>query len=167
MNPGRDDRHRRCIELWDRHAGRLLLYASALLADRSVAEDVLQGVFARLWERGQLPDPGFEAAYLFQAVRNEALNARRTRTREGRRVLLEPASEDPRERAELAELARRIEAALRTLPPDEQEAIALRVWGELSGPDAAGVAGVSEKALEHRYYRGLAALKEILGVAHE
>ena len=43
------------------------------------------------------------------------------------------------------------------------EAVVLKIWGDLSMPEAAAVAGVSEKTFEHRYYRGLAALKEKLG----
>jgi DNA-directed RNA polymerase specialized sigma24 family protein len=39
----------------------------------------------------------------------------------------------------------------------------LKIWGDLSMPEAAAVLGVSEKTFEHRYYRGLAALKEKLG----
>lgn len=42
----------------------------------------------------------------FRGYRNEALNARRTRTCKARRVLLEPSAEDPRERPDPAELAR-------------------------------------------------------------
>jgi RNA polymerase sigma-70 factor (ECF subfamily) len=148
--------------LWRRHADRLLLYAASLLADRAGAEDVLQNVFVRLIAAP--PDLESDRGYLFRAVRNEALNA--LRSRRLARSISTPyfaAPADPVEAAEQADFGRRAESALRGLPEEEREAVVLKIWSDLSFPEAAEVTGVSEKTFEHRYYRGLAALKEILG----
>jgi RNA polymerase sigma-70 factor (ECF subfamily) len=155
-----------CEELWRRHADRLLLYAAALLADRPAAEDVLQNVFVRLLAAGGPPEVDSPASYLFRAVRNEALNALRSRRPRGPVRLFETGP-DPLETAERAEWGRRVEAVLGALEGDEREAVVLKIWGDLSFSEGAAVAGVSEKAFEHRYYRGLAALKEKLGGSHE
>jgi len=154
-----------CEELWRRHADRLLLYATTLLGDRAAAEDALQNVFVRLLAADALPDVDSPGPYLFRAVRNESLNALRSR-RAGPVRLFETAA-DPRDTAERADWARRVENLLPVLPDEEREAVVLKIWGDLSIPEAAAVAGVSEKAFEHRYYRGLAALKEKLGDSHE
>lgn len=155
----------RCERLWRRHADRLLLYAASVLSDRAAAEDTLQNVFVRLIAAPEPPDLESEAAYLFRAVRNEALNALRARQASARRPapLFEVYADDPRRAAELADTGRKVEAVLAKLPLDEREAVLLKVWGDLSFPEAAAVSGLSEKAFEHRYYRGLAALKEELG----
>ncbi|HZE97864.1 MAG TPA: RNA polymerase sigma factor [Planctomycetota bacterium] len=153
-----------CEQLWRRHADRLLLYATTVLSDRAAAEDVLQNVFVRLIAAPP-EDIDSEAGYLFRAVRNEALNSIRSRRLAGRvqSPLFDEVVEDPRRTAELAERGRQVEKVLLRLSPEEREAVVLKIWGDFSIPEAAAVAGVTEKTFEHRYYRGLAALKEKLG----
>ena len=158
----------RCEQLWRRHADRLLLYAASLLSDRAAAEDVLQNVFVRLIAAGPPAEIESDRGYLFRAVRNEALNALRSR-RLARSVSTPffAAPDDPLDAAEKADFGRRAEAALRGIPAEEREAVVLKIWSDLSFPDAAAVTGVSEKTFEHRYYRGLAALKDVLGERHD
>lgn len=159
----------RVENLWSEYSDRLLLFATSLVGDSAAAEDVLQGVFTRLLSGGSVPDGESESTYLFRAVRNEALNSLRSRRRfaKARQHLFDLTPLDPRSEAELAELRTRVEAVLETLPEEQREAVVLRVWGELSIPEGAAVAGVSEKTFEHRYYRGLAALEGKLGGIHE
>jgi RNA polymerase sigma factor (sigma-70 family) len=154
----------RCEQLWRRHADRLLLYATTLLSDRAAAEDALQNVFVRLMASPP-EEIDSESGYLFRAVRNEALNSLRSRRLAARvfSPLFDDVAEAPRESAELKERGRQVEQVLLRLDAQEREAVVLKIWGDLSIPEAAAVAGVSEKTFEHRYYRGLAALKEKLG----
>jgi RNA polymerase sigma-70 factor (ECF subfamily) len=154
----------RCEQLWRRHADRLLLYATTVLSDRSAAEDVLQNVFVRLMASPP-EEIDSESGYLFRAVRNEALNSIRSRRLAARAFspLFDDVAEDPRESVELKERGKQVEQVLLRLSSEEREAVVLKIWGDLSMPEAAAVAGVSEKTFEHRYYRGLAALKEKLG----
>jgi len=155
--------------LWQDHAGGLLSYAVALMGDLAAAEDVLQSVFARLLEKGLPSTVESERAYLCRAIRNEALNALRgERRREDRHdSFLRLPPQDPREEAELVELRRRIESAVGALPEDQREAVVLKIWENLSFPEIASVVAVSEDAAEHRYYRGLDALKKKLEPSHE
>jgi RNA polymerase sigma-70 factor (ECF subfamily) len=150
--------------LWRRYAGGLLSYAVTLVGDRAAAEDVLQSVFARLLEQGVPSVVESERSYLCRSVRNEALNVlrgdRRRRDRHDSFLRLPP--EDPRDQAELAEIRRRIEDAVAALPADQREAVVLKTWGDLSFPEIAAVVGISEDAAEHRYYRGIDALKKTL-----
>ena len=154
----------RCEQLWRRHADRLLLYATTVLSDRAAAEDALQNVFVRLMASPP-EEIDSESGYLFRAVRNEALNSIRSRRLAARAFspLFDDVAEDPRTSAELRERGRQVEQVLLRLGDEEREAVVLKIWGDLSIPEAAAVAGVSEKTFEHRYYRGLAALKEKLG----
>lgn len=154
----------RCEQLWRRHADRLLLYATTVLSDRAAAEDVLQNVFVRLMASPP-EDLDSESGYLFRAVRNEALNSIRSRRLAARAFspLFDDVAEDPRTSAELRERGRQVEQVLLRLSAEEREAVVLKIWGDLSMAEAAAVAGVTEKTFEHRYYRGLAALKEKLG----
>lgn len=160
---------RRYTQLWERHIDRLVFYATTLLRDRSAAEDVVQGVFTRLLSGAALPDEPTEAAYLFRAVRNAAANEMRSRMRAEKafRSLFVFSAPDPLQAAELMEFSRQIESALDLLADEEREAVALKIWGEISFSQAADVIGVSEKTFEHRYYSGLDALKNRLGVPHD
>jgi RNA polymerase sigma factor (sigma-70 family) len=169
METGMSLMTQRLEELWRRHVDRLLLYATATLSERSAAEDVLQTVFVRLLSLRAFPESGSEATYLYRAVRNEALTQLRTRRRSKKALesMIEAPSEDPREAAELRDLGRKIESTLLDLPAEEREAVVLKIWADLSFPEASSVMGVSEKTFEHRYYRGLETMKERLGVQHE
>lgn len=158
-----------CGELWRRHADSLLLYATTITGDRAAAEDVLQNVFVRLLA-GACPSAlESESAYLFRAVRNEALNMLRSRRAAARAFerLFDAPLHDPGDTRDTAEFAREVAGVLMDLPREEREAVVLKIWSDLSFPDAAAVAGIPEKTLEHRYYRGLASLKQKLGARHE
>ena len=159
-----------CERLWRRHADRLLLYAASLLSDRTAAEDILQNVFVRLMATEETPVMASEGAFLFRAVRNESLNALRSRRTAARHLdapLFDTPAKDPRDTAELAEVGCQVESVLRELPVEEREAVVLKIWSDLSFPEAADVSRTSEKTFEHRYYRGLAVLKKKLGGIHE
>jgi RNA polymerase sigma factor (sigma-70 family) len=155
--------------LWEAHADALLLYATTLLSDRVGAEDVLQVVFLRLSAMALLPAPTVEASYLFKAVRNEALNTLRTRRRA--QQAYERLFQVRATNGHLAPLPEDrsvdLQRALFEIPREQREAVVLKIWGDLSFEAAASVAGVSEKTFEHRYYRGLAALKNELDGTYE
>ena len=159
-----------CEQLWRKHADALLLYATAILSDRNQAEDVLQVVFSRILTLEALPSTSSEAAYLFRAVRNEALNLLRAKGRAERMYhrLLEMIKglivEGP---SPLEDRSIEIQNALFEIPREQREAVVLKIWGDLSFQEAASMLGVSEKTIEHRYYRGLAALKDEMDGRYE
>src|SRR5918992_5194257 len=65
--------------LFRQHYGTLATFALRYLRDRSVAEELVQDLFADLWARRATwtPRAGSERAYLLTAVRNRALNLRK------------------------------------------------------------------------------------------
>jgi RNA polymerase sigma-70 factor (ECF subfamily) len=168
MEPALAPHEAACERLWKEHGRRLFLLASALLHDPDAARDVLQSVFLRLLKAQVLPSWENSRAFLFGSVRNEALDVLRARRRffRLRRRLHEPAlvvpTTSPADQAELEDWRRRVEGALARLSEDYREAVILRIWGELSFSEAAAVVGVTEKAFEHRYHRGLDALGKLL-----
>ncbi len=151
-----------CERLWREYADRLVLYAASILGDRGAGEDVVQTFFVRL-----LTAPGIidsEAGFLFRSVRNEALDAMRSsrRASRAREHLFDLRSADPRDEAELAEFRSNVEHELDALPPEQREAVVLKIWGELTFPEIAAILGATEKAVEHRYYRALELLESRL-----
>jgi RNA polymerase sigma-70 factor (ECF subfamily) len=158
-----------CERLWKEHADTLLLYATTIVTERELAEDVLQIVFARLLGMTSLPPLESEASYLYQAVRNEAISALRSRRRmEGTyQRLLERLATDDAFRSGGEDRSPELESALFEIPREQREAIVLKVWGDLTFEEAAAVMGISAKTFEHRYYRGLATLKDELEGRYE
>ena len=148
--------------LWREFASRLILYAASILADRAAAEDAVHAVFLRLLRAPGIPDS--EAGFLFRAVRNESLDTLRSvrRASRAREHLFDARASDPRDEAELAEFRARVEAQLAALPDEQREVVVLKIWGDLTFPDIAAVLGTTEKTVEHRYYRALAALESRL-----
>jgi RNA polymerase sigma-70 factor, ECF subfamily len=142
--------------LYERHGRALLGYACAFLSDPSEAEDVLHQVFLELL-RGPvktIASPG----YLFRAVRNRVLNHIRGRWRE---VTLDEEAQWLESPSGSTETALALQSALRVLPEEQREVIALRVWGQLTFEEIAGVVGVSPNTAASRYRYGLAKLTEV------
>jgi len=120
--------------LYDRHCRLLFTLILRILKDRGEAEDVLQEVFVRVWDRADGYDPslGAPAAWLARISRNRAID--RLRARAVRADLSvatsDPAlpspdltpSSDPEGLAVTSEQRRAIAAALATLP-DNQRAL--------------------------------------------
>lgn len=68
-------------ELYDEAWDGLLAIAAAIVQSRDIAEDVVQGVMFRVWQRGDALDPHVNLAdYLVTAVRNASLSALRDDT---------------------------------------------------------------------------------------
>jgi RNA polymerase sigma-70 factor (ECF subfamily) len=148
----------RIRSLYEQHGSVLLGYVVSLLQDRSASEDVLHQVFVKLLQ-GRVVIEGEPLHYLFRAVRNAALNHRRRHSRE---VELAPdghwlASPPGAEETGLA-----LQSALTALPVEQREIVVLRVWGQMTFEEAAGVLEISPNTAASRYRYGLAKLKERL-----
>ena len=143
--------------LYELHGRALLAYACAFLRDPSDAEDVVHQVFLRLL-RGETTVAVISAGYLFHAVRNGALNHLRGRSRE---VELEGDGQWLESPSGSKETALALQSALRALPDEQREVIVLRVWGQLTFEEIAGVVDIPANTAASRYRYGFAKLKGI------
>src|SRR4051812_36068242 len=109
------------------HAPSALAAAEAILRDRVAAEEVVQDVFADLWERPERwdPDRGALAGYIRLLARSRALDQwrhRSVRVAAARRLaadlreLTAAPEHGPEERALRRETTERPGSALRTVP---------------------------------------------------
>jgi RNA polymerase sigma-70 factor (ECF subfamily) len=157
--------HDEIARLYDRYASGLYRYALMVLADHALAEDAVQQVFSRLLSsrvarRVEVPDH-----YLRRAVRHECLtllrhtNSRPTE-RSDDRPLLETAAgvADPVDQVERLSL----EAALRELPVDQREVIALKVYEGLTFKEIAELTGAPLNTVASRYRYALDKLRTAL-----
>jgi RNA polymerase sigma-70 factor (ECF subfamily) len=150
--------------IWlDEHGPAMILLARQWAPARADAEDVVQEAFVRFWRsRDRVDDP---IAYLYGCVKRCALDWRRSGRRRQRReeaaarseadsLLIAPVEEDERRTA--------IEAALRSLPPNQAEVLVMKIWGGLSFPQIAAVLGIPANTAASRYRYALARLREQL-----
>ncbi len=152
-------------ECYEQLAPRLLLFARQWASSAADAEDVVQVAFVRFWQRH--PDAAAEhIPLLYAAVRSAALDAIRSGERRARRELAFGGSDgadgayfDPA--PEQREEAGIVQAALGRLPPEQREAVVLRVWGELTFAEIGTALGVSLHTAAARYRYGLEALRRV------
>lgn len=159
--------------LVDTYFEALVRFAFYLLGSLDWAQDVVQDVFVRVWEYPDAFAPTHSLKqYLYAAVRNHALNARkyeavRSRHQEAVQAAAKgesslAATPSP-ENAVLQEAT--IQAALRQLSDRRQEAVRLRIEQQLTHAEIGEILGVSTAAAERLVQRALEELREILRVS--
>jgi len=142
----------------------LVRLAALLVRDRGTAEDVVQDSFVAMhanWRR--LRDRGSAAGYLRQCVVNRSRSVLRHRAVAERHASqplpnMPSAEEVAFERIERSAVI----AALLRLAPRQREAIVLRYYADLSGPQIASVMGISLGAVKCHTSRALSALRDML-----
>ncbi len=154
-------------EWFDAYGPRLLLCARQWTRSLADAEDVVQEAFVRYW-RHQRDLPGDPQALLITSVRRAALDLARREDRraareekadgglEDREPVFEPLPGDGDERRQ------EIEAALRQLPDEQREVLALKIWHELTFEQIGETLGISPNTAASRYRYALAALRKEL-----
>jgi RNA polymerase sigma-70 factor (ECF subfamily) len=150
--------------LVDEHAAALVLYARQWCP---APEDVVQEAFVKLAAQRRMPDQ--VAAWLHRVVRNGALSAaraaRRRRRHEAEAAARTPGWFVPSPAARLD--AQAAEAALRTLAPEEREAVVAHLWGGLTFEQIGELTGVSSSTAHRRYLAALEMLRNKLRVSCE
>ena len=147
-----------CERLYEDKAGHLVLYARALGLSFSEAEDVVQETFSALLNLEESPEQ--PEHYVFRALRNRALNYRRSLWR---RVAREVESLRWFEKSE-GESAEEFEAmrCLSKLPPEQREVIVLKIWSEYTFEQIADLMEISPNTVAGRYRYGLEKLRKCL-----
>jgi RNA polymerase sigma-70 factor (ECF subfamily) len=137
-------------ELYERHWDDAFRAAHDVLRDASLAEDVTQEVFLRLWSgSGYDAGRGPVEPYVRLLARSRALDLwRRARARERMRDRLAcgareaRAAEDP-EHALLSAAERELaRVAVRRLPPEQRQAVGLAYWADMTAQEAASAQGI-------------------------
>lgn len=151
--------------LYGAHRLPLVRMAILLVDDLASAEDVVQDAFIGLHRNShKIRDPEAALGYLRTAVVNGARSMlRRRRTvRKHLRAVEPAATESPDSELLLIEDHREVLAAVRTLPPRQQEVLVLRYWSELSEAEIAHALGISRGAVKSQASRAIDKLETIL-----
>lgn len=143
------------------HYEKLAIFAYRILHDRDEAEDAVQNVFLRVWERRDQSALNEPASYLYTAVRNQALmHVRRTQRWRA------PADEDALDKltvdtdvSDAADLAQAMERAVKALPEKTRLVYSMSREQHLSYAVIAQTLGISVKTVESQMARALRNLR--------
>ena len=153
-------------EAYRRHAGAVFALARRLLAEGSLAEEIVQEVFLRLWNNPDRFDPerGSLRSYLLAQAHGRAVDLLRSETsrrrREEREVrrTAEAGYDVELEVWDLA-VADHVKEALATLPIEERRAIELAYFGGHTYREVAALLGQPEGTVKSRIRAGLRRLR--------
>jgi len=156
-------------EAYRRHSGPAYMLARRLLADEQLAQEVLQEVFLRLWNRPERFDPerGSLRSYLLAQTHGRSVDLIRSessrRKREEREARKAPASYEGVE-GQVIDLtvAEHVKGVVAGLPPDERQAIELAYFGGHTYRQVAEMLDAPEGTVKSRIRSGLRRMRELL-----
>jgi RNA polymerase sigma-70 factor (ECF subfamily) len=144
--------------LFEEQATKLVLYGRALGLSHSESEDILQEVFVALIKRDSPPEqPTF---YCLRAVRNRALNHRRTLWRRIQREM--EASRWFETNPDETEQEREAIRCLAKLPVEQREVIVLKIWHGYTYEEIGRLLEISPHTVAGRYRYGLEKMRTVL-----
>ena len=150
------------------HFKRLHAYAFTILRDEIQAEEMVQQVFFKLWERNEnLSLTGSVSAYLYRAVHNESLNyLKHQKVRSNHQLhvaySMKNEVEHPAKRVITGELEKKIHTALNELPEQCRTIFQMSRFDELKYREIADKLGISVKTVENQMGKALKLLREKL-----
>ena len=154
--------------LYSEHARGLYSFLAYRTGDNTLAEDLVGDTFVRVLKARRRFDPrkGSEKAWIYSIAMNLLRDAARRRQTEGRAleqaVPVGPHGYSPHE---LIETRDELRHAIEKLPPEEQDAIALRFGGDLNGPEIAEIMDLSVANVQQILSRSLRRLRAALDAA--
>jgi RNA polymerase sigma-70 factor (ECF subfamily) len=159
-------------EAYRRHAGSVYALARRLLADGTLAEEVVQEVFLRLWDHPDRFDParGSLRSFLLAGCHGRAVDlirsesSRRARESREHRERAEAGYDIEHEVLDLV-VADSVRVALATLPAEERAAIELAYFGGHTYREVAVELGEPEGTVKSRIRAGLRRLRTNLADA--
>ena len=155
-----------CRQLVERHLGRIVAFAGRVLGDRTMAEDVAQDVFLRLWSHAQRWQPSGArlTTWLHRIALNLCLDWLARRRETPLDEVEEPVDPQPHATVLLQEqhLSFQVGKAVAELPDSQRIAITLCYYQGLPNREAAQMLEISVEALESLLARGRRTLKSRL-----
>ncbi len=152
-------------QMFKSHYKVLHAYASVMLRDEDTAEEIVQSMFLKFWEKRSLLNVQTSIkAYLYKCVHNDSLNYLKHQTIKTKyqdyavhsmNDHYEPASS----KVELTELETRLQEALKELPEQCRTIFQMSRFEELKYREIADQLGLSVKTIENQMGKALRILR--------
>ncbi|MPZ14559.1 MAG: sigma-70 family RNA polymerase sigma factor [Chloroflexi bacterium] len=160
-------------EVYHRHVRQVYSLVNRILRDGSLAEDVTQDVFLKLWNQpgSYDPDRGGLGSWLLSVAHNRAIDLLRQRPRREEpleteiRAPLDRAddrSRDPGQSAEQQALAEAVRRALARIPPLQRQAIEMAFFEGKTHVEISGELGEPLGTAKTRIRLGMQKLRALL-----
>ena len=152
-------------ELFKSHFKRLFAYAITILKNDAVAEEVVQNVFFKMWEKkGMVEIQTSVTAYLYRAVYNESLNyIKHQKVKASYQAHAatfgESSDTHATSRVQLSELQQKLDIALKELPEQCRTIFQMSRFEELKYHEIATRLGISVKTVENQMGKALKLLR--------
>jgi RNA polymerase sigma-70 factor, ECF subfamily len=154
-------------ELYDRFGRPAYSLAFRMLRDHALAEDAVQEAFLTVWRNASrfVPERSKASTWLLTMVHHRAVDL--VRREERRRAdslegVPEPLGESTEDTVWLRFERERVQAALRTLPDQQREAIELAYYGGFTQAELADRLDQPLGTIKSRMFAGLSRLREVL-----
>ncbi len=146
---------------------KLKHYAFTIVRDDVTAEEMVQNVFCRLWERNLGPESDLlSQPYLYKAVYNECLNhlkQEKHRAKHKARVANEKEqTAEPVDRLDSRVLEKEVHQAINALPEQCRTVFQLSRMEQLKNREIAETLGISVKTVETQMTKALKTLRQKL-----
>jgi len=152
-------------QVFKTHYKKLHAYAFSILKDEDEAEEMVQQVFFKLWERSEhLSFSGPLAAYLYRAVHNESLNfLKHQKVKAGHQLhvaySMKNKSETGQGKMMRKELENKFREALNELPEQCRTVFQLSRFEDMKYKDIADKLDISVKTVENHMGKALKLLR--------
>jgi len=152
-------------QVFKTHFKRLHAYAFTILRDEIQAEEMVQQVFFKLWERNDnLSLTGSISSYLYRAVHNESLNyIKHQKVRSNHQLnvaySMKNEVEHPAKKIMAGELEKKIHSALNELPEQCRTIFQMSRFDELKYREIADKLDISVKTVESQMSKALRLLR--------
>ncbi len=154
--------------LFTTHFKRLYAYALTIVKEEMTAEEMVQNVFFKIWEKqGRIDIKTSVLAYLYRAVYHESLNY--LKHRKVKQAYQSHAArqagyqaESASSRVQLSELQQKLDLALAELPEQCRTIFQMSRFEELKYLEIAEKLGLSVKTVENQMGKALRILREKL-----
>jgi len=154
--------------LYEKYAPKLLGFSRKYLNSDIEAEETVQEVFIRIWEkRGNIDERQSFSSYIFQAAKHRIFNGFRKKVNEQAYLDFLIASEERKDRftemeVEYREIKLKAEQAISAMPPKRQEIFRLSREQGLKNKEIADKLKISIKTVENQMGQALKFLREEL-----
>jgi RNA polymerase sigma-19 factor, ECF subfamily len=148
-------------QVFKTHFKNLHAYAYTILKDGTEAEEIVQQVFCKLWEKaGYLSITGSVTAYLYRAVHNESLNRiKHLKVRSSHQMhvaySMKNQSDNASKKVVEAELQKKISEAMNELPEQCRTIFQMSRFEEMKYREIADRLDISVKTVENQMGKAL------------